>query len=256
MIGSDDTTSMDRCWRICVAVTLTVVFGLLSLPPLIFGLYLLFCLFRMHTAAVYYVEYPYLLAALIWTTVGAVCFFSTLFGAWRRSFYGLLFCLPLVIGLGSLVTIPDAKPHLRSMTTDANYLSSVNSFFRVWYEANHRFPANEPEFRDALMKGPAAWQYRVQSPPSISHYSRNGERLRYEIVVVANANGPRIDNPSERPGVIYYCVSANQQEFWVTMTTLQNDVEPAASLKRLALRWDGTVWVVAAAGKDYPTHKQ
>jgi hypothetical protein len=62
-----------------------------------------------------------------------------------------------------------------------------------------------------------------------------------------------VSKQSERPGVIYYCVSGDQQEFWVTMTTRQAVVAPAASLKRVADRPDEKGWVVgAAAGKDYP----
>src|SRR5205807_1695868 len=45
---------------------LTVVFGLLSLPMLIFGGYFLVCWFRIHTSDVYYVAFSYLTAGLIW----------------------------------------------------------------------------------------------------------------------------------------------------------------------------------------------
>ncbi len=247
---------MNRYGRVRIGVALTAVFGLLSLPPLIFGLRLLGCWFRIHTADVYYVEYPYLPAALVLIGVGTLCILSTLYGAWRRSFYGLLFCFPVVFGLASLVLIPDAYPHVkRSGIADANYLSSVNSFLRVWYEANHKFPANENEFREALTRGPAVWQYRVQSPPAASFYSRSGTRLPYEIVVVTDANGPRMNNLSERPGIIYYCVSSDHQQFWVTMTALQHDVAPTAGLRRVLDNPDAKVLVIEAAGKDYPLRK-
>ena len=247
---------MKRNGRIAIGVVLTVLFGLFSLPQLIFGLYLLNCWFRIHTAAVYYLEYPYLLAALIWVCVAAMSVASVLYAAWRRSFYGLLFCFPLLVGMASMVLIPDAYPHdTRSGIADFNYLSSVNSFLRIWYEAHHSFPANETEFREALARGPAAWQYRVQAPPADSCYGRSGARLPYEIVVVTNANGPRIDNLSERPAVIYYSVSGDHQEFWATMTALQHEVAPTASLKKVVDRPDAKGFVVGAAGKDYPVTK-
>jgi hypothetical protein len=132
---------MNRSGRIAIGVVLTTFFGLFSLPQLIFGLYLFGCWFRIHTAAVYYVEYPYLLAALIWVGVGAMSVASVLYGAWRRSFYGLLFCFPLLLGVASMVLIPDAYPHdARSGIADFNYLSSVKSFLRVWYEVHRSFP--------------------------------------------------------------------------------------------------------------------
>src|ERR1035438_7465471 len=92
--------------RIGFRVALTVIFGLFCVPPLIFGGYLLVCWLRIHTADVYYVDYPYLLVALIFIGVGVLCILSTLYGAWRKSFYGLLFCVPLAFGLIAMVAIP------------------------------------------------------------------------------------------------------------------------------------------------------
>ena len=223
-----------------------MISGLFCVPPLVFGGYVLVCWFRIHTADVYYVDYPYLLVALVFIGVGVLGILSALYGVWRKNFYGLLFCVRLIFGLITMVAIPDEIPHIaRSID-----LSSVNSSFRVWYEANRRFPANEIEFKEALSKGPAAWQFRVKAPSSQSPYSRNGTRLPYEIVVVSNASGPRVNNASDRPGVIYYCVSGDQQEFWVTMTALRYDSSPTANLK-MTLEIPEKVWVVGAAGKDY-----
>jgi hypothetical protein len=246
---------MNHYLRIVVKVVLTIVFGLLSLPPVLFGLYLFNCWFHIRASDVYYVDYPYLPASLLLIGIGAVSILSTLYGAWRRSFYGLLFCFPLAFGLAAIVAIPDAIPHvMRSMMADTNYLSNANSFLRVWYEAHYRFPSNKDEFREAMARGPAAWHYRVQSPPSNSFYSQSGTRLPYEIVVVTNASGPRVNDPSPRPGVVYYCVSTDQQAFWMTMTVLQSDFAPTAKLMTTADRSDA-VWVVQAAGKDYPIHQ-
>lgn len=147
-----------------------------------------------------------------------------------------------------MVYIPDGTPHVqRSMVADANYLSSMNAFFRVWFDANHRFPATVAEFDDALQRGPEAWQGRVQSPSAWSSYSHRDGRLPYEVVVITNASGPRMTKVSDRPGVIYYCVSSNQQEFWVTMTGLATDVARSASLTRAA--------EVKEAGKEYLSNK-
>jgi hypothetical protein len=212
---------------------------------------MIICWFRTHSADVYYVDYPFLPAGLIFVGVGMLCIWSTLYGALRRSFYGVLFCIPLAFGLIAMVTIPDEIPHIACSIDDVNYLSSVRSFFRVWYEANRRFPANETEFKEAMADGPAAWQYRVKAPSSGSPYFHSGTRLPYEIVVVANARGPQVRNASNRPGVIYYCVSSDLQEFWVTMTALRNDISRSASL-RTTLDIPEKVWVVEAAGKDYP----
>jgi hypothetical protein len=154
-----------------------------------------------------------------------------------------------------MVYIPNLLPHGFSSIADTNYLSDINAFFRVWYEDRHRFPASESEFREALREGPAAWQYRVGPAPA-SRYKQRGDSLSYEIVVTTNANGPRVTDVSQRPGVIYYCVSSDLQEFWVSMTSLQSDVASAAYIRHIADLPDEPLELVHAAGRDYTVKKQ
>ena len=242
---------MQRSFRIALNVIASTLLGLFSLPTLGFGGYLLFCWFRIHTSRLYYADYPYAVAGLTWFAVGSLSLWVTLHGVLRRSFYGLLPVISVFLGLTAMAMIPNILPRGNSNMADSNYLSDVNAFFRVWYENNHRFPTNESEFRDALEKGPAAWQGRV-GPAPISRYSQGGDPLPYEIVVVNKADGPRLEDVSQRPGVVYYCVSKDLQEFWVTMTGLQSDVAPSAYIARVAGLPYGKVWLVHAAGRDYP----
>jgi hypothetical protein len=113
----------------------------------------------IHSSDVFYVEYPYLLLGCVFIGIGvlsAACAAMAFFG---EVFYGSVFVLPSLFGFGVMVYIPDGTPHVqRSMMHDANYLSSISSFFRVWYEVHRSFPNNEVEFLDALRNGPAAWQ--------------------------------------------------------------------------------------------------
>jgi hypothetical protein len=74
--------------------------------------------------------------------------------------------------------------------------------------------------------------------------------LPYQVLVFPNATGPRVDNFSERPGVVYYCVSADRQEFWVTMTSLDSVVAPSATINRGV--FGEKVRVVQAKGSEYP----
>ena len=220
-----------------------------------FGAYFIWCSFRIHFADVYYVEYPYLLAACVLMGIGVLSVSCVVYGAWRRSFFGLVFVIPLVLGFAMLVYIPDGRPHVqRSMMDDTNYLSDIRAFLGVWYESHQRFPKDEAEFKDALRQGPAAWQFRV-FPPTKSDYAKKGQRLQYEIVFVSGAAGPKLDALSERPGVIYYCVSADSQEAWATMTGLQQEVSPIATLVRVGDRPSDKPWVITASGKDYSSQK-
>jgi hypothetical protein len=236
-------------------IALAIPAGLLSLPPLIFGLYFLLCWIRIHTTDVYYVEYGYFRTAIVFITIGLVSVFCTIISVVRRSYFGLGYAAPLLLGLATMFYIPDGTPHIqKSMGRDSNYMSSINSFFRVWYEAHQSFPRDESEFLYALKTGPAAWQNRVQAPAPLSDYAKNGVRLPYEIVVVQNASGPRMDNLSNKPGVVYYCIGADKQHFWVTMTGLHEDVARSASLSRVADIPDGKPRLVTAESKENPIH--
>lgn len=142
-----------------------------------------------------------------------------------------------------MVLIPEVPPLKPSMLADSDYLSDVRSFFRVWYEDKHRFPANEVEFREALANGPAAWGYRVLPVPA-SEYRKGSKSLPDEIVVETNAIGPRLQNMSQRPGVVYYCVTEDLQEFWVTMTAQQEDYGSSSCIKRVGGQPTAEVMVI------------
>lgn len=235
-----------------VRVIFAVGLGLFSLPPLVFGTYLLYCWFRVHNSDLYYVDYPYGPVAFIWIGLGASCVLLTLYGAWRTSVYGLLFAIPLLFGFACIELIPNAKPHLaRSMVADINVLWHLKSLCRGWHTATHNFPANENELREAVSTVPARWQAGVGLLSAESYYSRRGKRLAYDVIVITNAGGPRMINLSDRPGVIYYCVSSDLQKVWITMTALHDDVAYRADLKRAGDQPDRKAWVIEAAGTDY-----
>jgi hypothetical protein len=247
---------MDRNKFRWMRVALAVPAGLFSLPPLIFGAYFLVCWIRIHTTGVYYVDFAYLLTATVFLVIGLFSASCTAISVTRRSYFGLGFALPVFLGLATMVYIPDGTPHLqRSMLSDSNYMSIINSFLRVWYESHQSFPKDESEFLEALRSGPSAWQNQVQAPPALSQYARRGVRLPYEIVVVQNATGPRMDNLADNPGVIYYCVSADRQQFWATMTGLHADLSRVATLSRVADVPEGKVRLVTAKGMDYPVRR-
>jgi len=85
-----------------------------------------------------------------------------------------------------------------------------------------------------MTKGSVVWRNQIEPLPVESAYSQHGTRLPYQVVVLANATGPRLRNLSSRPGIIYYATSTDQQRFWITMTGLQNDTATAATVKRIA----------------------
>jgi len=214
-----------------------------------YGDYLFVCWVRIHVSDVYYADYSYATAALVWTGIGLLSFGATWYGTWRRSFYGLLFAIPVFLGLASMVTIPNVLPHTITLVADTNYIGTVTNSLRAWYENRQRFPADDLEFREAMARTPTVSQY----PAAYSRYKQRGNSLPY-VIVVAHADGPRVANVSSRPGVIYYSVSSDLQEFWVTMTEVESDLASTASLRELTW-WEKRSWI-HVAGHDYPIKKQ
>lgn len=225
--------------------------GLFSIPSLGYGVYLAWCWVRVHTSDIYYADYGYARAALAFLGFGLIGLWATFYGVWRRSFYGVLLVVPILIGITVMVAIPNVLPRGYSCMADSNYFSDVNAFLRVWYETHHRFPADVSEFGDAKAQGPAAWQYRVGPVPE-SKYKERSTSLPYQIVVVASADGPRLTDISQRPGVIYYCVSKDFQEFWLTISALQSDVQPMAQIGRVACLPNEQIQLLHRQGRDYP----
>jgi hypothetical protein len=235
-------------------ILLTVVFGLFSVPMVGFGAYLFTCWMRIHFSDVYYADYSYIATALVLIGIGLLSFWVTWEAAWRRSFYGLLFIIPVFLGLASMVIIPNLPlPHTITLGADTNFIVNVTDSVRDWYEKRGRFPADDSEFREALAGRADATRYPA-GPTTFSKYKQRGSSLPYAIVVVANSRGPRVADVSARPGVIYYCVSSDLQEFWITMTGLEADLGSTASLRQLTW-WEKKSWI-HRAGRDYSRRQQ
>ena len=229
-------------------ILLTTIFGLFSVPMLIVGGYLLVCSVRSHVADLYYADYLYAPIGLIWLGIGLLSFRITWYGAWHRSFYGLLFLVPVFLTLVSTQIIPNEWPSLGPYGTDLRFVSNVTSSLGNWYEQRQHFPADDSEFWEAIAKGTPPAQYRG-GRTVYSKYEQHGDLLPYVIVVVEDASGPRVADVSPRPGVLYYCVSRDLQEFWITMTGLESDLASTGSLRQLTW-WEKKPWV-HKTGSDY-----
>lgn len=232
-------------------IAVAAFFGVLSLPPFVFGAYLLGSRARTLFSDVYYADYPYLLVGAAYLFAGVASCWATYYTVRKRRFFGLLLLIPFLAGFATLITLPNIRPNLNSMMADSNFLSSVNSFMRVWYDKHHRFPTDEKEFQQAMKEGPAAWQYRISVPESA--YRQRGSPVPYELVVVHSATGPKISSISTRPGVVYYCISSDLQSFWVTMTGLNRDIASSAEISRVANHLQPRI--IHAQGSDFKKSK-
>jgi tetratricopeptide (TPR) repeat protein len=234
---------------LAIRIALGAVCSLCSLPFLTFGGYLLSCWFRIHITNSYYVDYPYFLLGTACVAVGVFCLWLVIFAPRLRSFTGLWYLIPCILAFCAMVIIPEVQP--RGMYSDSEYLGDVDSYFQQWHEEHNAFPANESEFAKALAECPAAWHRHFPKPQS--KYRQRGVALPYQVIVISNAPGPRLNQLSDRPGVIYYSVSADLQEFWATMTSLNTEVvASSASIERLGGGSDSKISLAQGDGRGYP----
>jgi hypothetical protein len=133
-------------------------------------------------------------------------------------------------------------PHYNAESKSRDYLFEIGHRSEHWYDSHGTFPASEVELRQSLRQASDENSSNPVLPNSA--YSRNNQRLGYELVVVNGATGPRTDGLSERPAVIYYCVSSDRQRFWATITVLPADFARTATLLRNTFEHDNSPWVV------------
>jgi drug/metabolite transporter superfamily protein YnfA len=206
------------------------------LPELIVGGYLFVSWFRTKTTDVYYVKFPYLSLAVVLFLVAALSLMALSHAARGRSFYGFGFAAPVFLGLCTMVVVPNTIPRGRSMAADANYLTATQASLRLWYESHQRFPRDKTELLDALRGGPPPWDVRSgHLQLGDSFYAHRGQPLPYEVEVVSNAAGPQLESVSKRPAVLYYSVRSDSRQFWITITSLERDLAPEATIKPVVL---------------------
>ena len=190
----------------------------------------------------YYFKFPYLQIALIYFVAGLVAASSALYGGIYRSFHGLLLLPPLVLFLAGAVQFPNILP-LEGMMNDSDYINAVVSACGEWAAIHNQFPANDTEMQEALRpmtRESGKIPYHGLHSPFGSQYSQRGERVPYQVVVENSTTGPHVTHVSERPGMLYYSVSPDFREYWVTMTVLPRRSPGFASL----LKRNGQPYVV------------
>jgi hypothetical protein len=189
--------------RLLLKIVGTALVGPFCLPPLIFGSYLGICWVRIHTTSLYYVEYPFFLGASISTAVAALSIFLTLHGVWREKLLRCRVRSPSSFRSG--FHDPDSGPNSATSTVAwwliQTFSPTPERSLQSWYEQNHRFPNSETEFQDAMAKGSVVWRNQIEPLPVESAYSQHGTRLPYQVVVLANATGPRLRNFPQGQGL-------------------------------------------------------
>jgi hypothetical protein len=151
-----------------------------------------------------HLQYPYLRAGIGFLTLGVVALLCIVYAARRRGAWSALFIFPVLAGLWTMVVIPDVIPYdLKSSAHIRNLANELDSL----KEKTGRFPDGETALPTTVLQEP-------------SPYYQKGRQLPFRTVIVPNATGPFLDSPGAEPGVIFYAISADQREAWLTGTEL------------------------------------
>ena len=172
---------------------------------LIFGGWLLTLWITIQIRRSVYLEYSYLTIGMAFVAMGVVSLLCVLYAVRRRGNWGALYVVPVMAGLWTMVAIPNLAPY---DTKSPHHIGNVADELESFSKQHGRFPDNETALSADVLKEPGP-------------YYQNGRQLPFRTVLVPRATGPFLDSPGTDPGVIFYAVSADQQEAWLTGTELR-----------------------------------
>ncbi len=152
-----------------------------------------------------YLGYSYLTVGAVFMSLGVVSLLCALYAARRRGYWSALFAVPVIAGLWTMAAVPNMVPY---DTKSAYHIQNMVRELQTHSSEHGRFPDRETAL-------PA------DSPRELSPYYQRGRQLPFRIVWVPNAVGPFLNGPGPYPGVIFFAVSADQQDVWLTGTELR-----------------------------------
>ncbi|MGH9602045.1 MAG: hypothetical protein ACRD24_06610 [Terriglobales bacterium] len=196
---------------------------LLNLLPLLITLDLWRYLVQAHFGGPYTVadiSYGSALFISVWT----ILTWGSILASLRSKASSRWLILPLVSGIIAVQVLPGGHPFypsVRLRQTVEQRIAHVAYFLDAWAAEKGRLPATQEEVQQAA---------RLESAPS--PYARDGARLPYRVVLVANAPGPVLQPTIPDPGVFYYALSSAGDRSWLTMAVLEGPSAERAVILR------------------------
>lgn len=197
--------------RRCLAVFAFV----LCLPSLFLSATLLKDFVRIHREQSYHFDYAYGAQFVLWAAVAMLVAGLAAYSFARRSYYGLLPALAIIVGLVTVHLTPDLVPGVPMLSATLRQLGHAEKALSDWDEAHGRFPGNQDELREALA--------RVLAEPS--HFSLGNTPVVCKVELLRNAVSASVTTSATQPCVLIYAVRADGSEYWLTGTTLENPTE-------------------------------
>ncbi len=213
------------------SITIPLSLLVFSLPLLTFGVSFLNKWRLAEGGDLYYFQYPYLQMASMYLAAALLASGAILYRGLRSNFRGLLI-VPISLFLVGAVFFPNLQP-LAKQINDSNYITTVAFDCDEWSGAHHRYPSNDSEMQEALRSTTREDTFVKNGgmrPPQKSQYRYQGKLVPYQVVVENKPDGPNITNVSTRPGLVYYKISPDSKEYWLTMTVLSSSTPGFANL--------------------------
>jgi hypothetical protein len=186
-------------------IIVSVGFGVFCIPALLFGVRNLAWWTVIQFFGTLHLDYPYLESGLFFTTVGLLQILCIRYGAWRTGKWRLLLPLCVVACLWSMVAIPNILPYDMKTGEGAWALAHALDSFG---NAHRQFPDSEATLASAQMLSP---------------YYEYGHQLPFNYKVISDARGPFLDDAGNQPAKIFYAISADLQDVWITATRLDSN---------------------------------
>lgn len=165
---------------------------------------------RIHSREFYHFDYPYGTQFIVWAAITALLAGLAAYTFFRRSYYGVLQALAIMVGLLAVHITPDLVPRVSMLSTTVKQLGHAERALSDWDEAHGRFPGNQDELREALT--------RVLAEPS--HFSLGRVPVVCKLELLPNAVSASVKTQSQ-PCMLIYAVRADCEEYWLTGTTLE-----------------------------------
>lgn len=192
---------------------LLIVF--LAMPEFVLGVPALLNGIRAH-GDVWSVRHDYFTDAAITLVAGLLAVGFAAWGAfWPGKTNWLRFAVAAGIVLLMAVAIPGwyMEPSRHGASRVHSKMRELQDTAESWAQAHGTYPMAVNDLAPA--PGPAS-----DSAPS--PYRRAGKNLPFEFAFAGNATGPTLR--AERPGVLYYNVTADGRHYWITGTALAKPV--------------------------------
>lgn len=156
---------------------LAVVSFVLCLPSLLLSATLLKDFLRIHRTEFYHFDYAYGTQFALWAAIAALLAGLAVYTFARRSYYGVLPAIAIMVGLVTVHLAPDMDPRVSMLSTTLIRLGHAEKALSDWDETHGRFPGDEDELREALT--------RVLEEPS--HFSVGKTPVVCKFELLSNA---------------------------------------------------------------------